>query len=503
MRTLSESKDLIHLWGEIIIAAIVTVAFIWVHYQAGLTFPVPWPDESCFLWQSISVAEQHQLFSETINPNRSIFWMPPLQIIVYGLIFKLTGTSLEAARHISMFFTLGAFYCLVAICRRFAVGLYSVLFCAVFLLGADFIVTGNSARMDPMLMFTVCLGFLLLFRRRWASALAIMLIGPLIHPNGVYFLVGALAYCLFSEEVKQWRSTFDLTARILLAISILCWLTYISYIVVNWADFVSDMIPQFQRKAGRGLVASVFNYRNLLIALSFWWFMRLRKKLELESVTVLYFAFTAWIVFKMGHERWYSVFGDIFGLLYSLLVLDVFHRLLRKSGRFSEKLINRLLLPSAALLILLYGVWQGRLTGYTLHVEDMEWCDMRIDPSVEYLSRDDMDFIANRIDSLCVGSSPVVRFFPSAESILYHDTYPNKWSYSDPIYSEERADIYVVHLSRHLPEDWDGRIDFEWNRIFGDSATIPDPVRVRDSTELWYMVQADRPASDTSEEAGS
>ena len=93
-------------------------AYLWVHRQAGLTFPVPWPDEGTLLWQALAVARDNTLFAPQINPERHVMWMPPGYMIVQGLVFKLTDFSLTWARMLSASYLLGAVSALAA-SRRF------------------------------------------------------------------------------------------------------------------------------------------------------------------------------------------------------------------------------------------------------------------------------------------------------------------------------------------------------------------------------------------------
>ena len=83
-------------------------AYVWVHQLAGLTFPIPWPDEGTFLWQALAFADGNTLFAPQVHPDRHIMWMPPGYMIVQGLIFKWASFSLEWARWLSAIYLMGA-----------------------------------------------------------------------------------------------------------------------------------------------------------------------------------------------------------------------------------------------------------------------------------------------------------------------------------------------------------------------------------------------------------
>src|SRR5258706_521821 len=74
------------------------VAMFARHLAVGVAFPIPWPDESLFLWPAIAFAKSTALFSPELNPHRDVFWMPPGYAIIIGTLFKITGASLVIAR---------------------------------------------------------------------------------------------------------------------------------------------------------------------------------------------------------------------------------------------------------------------------------------------------------------------------------------------------------------------------------------------------------------------
>src|SRR5438105_2633552 len=98
-RSISPRAERILFWFSVVLVAAACVAR---HVVAGLTMPVPWPDESAFLWQAIAVQRTNSLFAPELNALREVFWMPPGYMIAVGALFKITGASLVAARWFSM-----------------------------------------------------------------------------------------------------------------------------------------------------------------------------------------------------------------------------------------------------------------------------------------------------------------------------------------------------------------------------------------------------------------
>ena len=81
----------------------IIIVYILLNNLAGYTFPIPWADEGIFLWQSISIQENNTLIAPQLNPTRPLLLMPPGYMIFTGVLFKLIGFSLNAARHFKYF----------------------------------------------------------------------------------------------------------------------------------------------------------------------------------------------------------------------------------------------------------------------------------------------------------------------------------------------------------------------------------------------------------------
>ena len=127
-------------------------AYIARHFAAGFALPVPWPDESSFLWQAIGVQRTWSLFSPELNLVREIMWMPPAYMWCIGLLYDIVGASLEAARTFSLACMIGAFAFLAATLRRHPYPLLSILALGAVFYSAPLVVTGNVARMDSLVL---------------------------------------------------------------------------------------------------------------------------------------------------------------------------------------------------------------------------------------------------------------------------------------------------------------------------------------------------------------
>src|SRR5882724_2436943 len=98
--------------------ACVFLAYLVRRYVIDLRFPVPWPDEGSFLWQALAFRDGFSLFAPEVNPEREAMWMPPMFMVLEGLIFKVVPFSLEASRTLSALFVCGAVACVQVSLRR-------------------------------------------------------------------------------------------------------------------------------------------------------------------------------------------------------------------------------------------------------------------------------------------------------------------------------------------------------------------------------------------------
>ena len=106
----------------------IIIVYILLNNLAGYTFPIPWADEGIFLWQSISIQENNTLIAPQLNPTRPLLLMPPGYMIFTGVLFKLIGFSLNAARNISLVLMIGVVIQIVLLTRKYSLKFITLLF---------------------------------------------------------------------------------------------------------------------------------------------------------------------------------------------------------------------------------------------------------------------------------------------------------------------------------------------------------------------------------------
>ncbi|MDP9123115.1 MAG: hypothetical protein M3N82_00680 [Pseudomonadota bacterium] len=308
--------------------AIMAVAVI-VHFLSGLRFPVPWVDESYFLLQSLSFARDNSLLAPELVPDRPLMWMQPGYMVILGGFFKLGAFSLQHAREVSL-----AFYCVaIALFCKVAWGSqpsWRIVFIALVFLVPSSLVVSNVARMEAMIL-ALGLGVLAAtLANRFVLAVALVLLGALIHPNGVYFgLPMVFAMTLRRREfMEQVRRTVALDWAVLI-LAVVSVALYGAYIVQNLDGFRIDMAFQFTRKLERvpfyhNVKALVLLILALAVTVGFLW-----RKSQSQAI-VAAFAAAMILIAVNGQEMWYQVFRNVgVGTLMLVLAAEVRHVLLR------------------------------------------------------------------------------------------------------------------------------------------------------------------------------
>src|SRR5262249_23000662 len=211
------------------------IQYVRVHQLAAYNFPVPWPDESDILWRAIAFAKHG-----TLHPPQ-LFFGPhynrvPGYMLFMGALFYLAGCSLHFARLVSCALVVASFLLLAWMTARCRFPLLSLVILGVFLLSKPFVVTGNIGRMEPLLLFVACFGFVLLQHRYDLAAFAVILMGPLIHPNGMYFVVACGLYLLVVRLARAEGRRLSRREAGFLLLAVAVWCAYSLYVGLHWYE---------------------------------------------------------------------------------------------------------------------------------------------------------------------------------------------------------------------------------------------------------------------------
>lgn len=487
--------DYIKKWSNfwfIALTAAVILAHVLINRQAGLSFPTPWPDEAHFLWQANGISINNTLFAPELNTERTIMWMPPGYMFLTGLLFKITGTSLESARFLSLIAMIFFFVLLVQFLAGFGHRWYTLVLASLFFLNAQFIACGNVARMEALLLLAVISAFLLIQRERYNIGLAILGLSPLLHFNGFFFLLGGLAYILYLVPIKEWTRLFNrkllMTALIVLA----GWISYALIIHANWESFVQDMSYQFSRKSERDFWSFISGAQYLtafaIIAIGgiFAYFKRIR------AFELLFLAVPSIIIWPIGHELWYEVIDHLGFFLISIFAIHAGMHFLNENKFIVHKRLKSSLFAVLAVGILLWLILSQRIDEVFDYSDRAELLSMKVVPEVPYLMVDDQNRLSGLLSSLSRKSGGLsVEFQPDADAFSFIELKKAGVKFVCPLFQKREADILVLHLSINLPPlDIFGKQGLARLGLTGDIEK--HAWYKRDSTEMWIVGDLNR-----------
>jgi len=472
------------------IVTILTIlgVYAWVHVMASFTLPVPWTDEAHFLWQSIAIQQNNTLAAPELNPDRILYGEPPAFMILSGLFFKVMGFSLFTARSISLVFVAVTFFLLGITWLQFKYSFFLLLLSGLFLLNRYFIVLGNVARPEALLLCLVVLAMVFLLRGQIMKSLAVVILSPLVHPNGIYFLIAVVMYLTFNytEIWKSFRwSRFDI---VLLSITGLFWICYVGFIVVGWDGFLIDMQYQFTRKFVRNIGHTFISQINVafIICLITSLAISIRKNLKPLSI-LLTFSFSSWLVNKIGQEMWYGVFDAVAFLLLSVSVFELAMQFLPKTSA------KRLAVGAVFLVVVSLNYAGGMVENIAGYPSNIVWSGMGMSDSIPYVTSDDLEAIRGFILSHSSDHAQMhIEFEPGGDGLLFYDLrgkniqiyYAHK---ATQIVPDRKPDLYIIHESKHMPPWWrEYPLNWAFTRAGIDKNDPKFILRRRQNSEVWY-----------------
>lgn len=474
------------LCGGVAIAAIGV--YIVVHSLASFAFPIPWADEAHFLWQAAAFAKGNNLFAPEQHEARSILWMPPGYMVLFGLIFKVTGFSLAIARMFSMVFTIGAFLALLLLTRHLRCRAAVVVLLSLFLVNRFFIVSGNVARMESLLLLLACCGYLLIATQHYVKGLALLIITPLIHPNGLYLAVFAVFFVLVRARLKAIKESFCPSDLLAVAVTMAAWLAYAHYVQHHWEEFRLDMGYQIARKASRDVVGTFLGSKwAISLSLAVLGTLVLSFRSVTRPALLAFLAAGAGIIQRIGLEMWYDVYDALAILLVSILVLHFGDDLLERL-QVRRVMIRSALSAILLLALVLCNVHIGMIESPIGYPWKISWGGMRIQRHVSYIADSDIQTIKAFIVSQKIITRPlIVEFFPEGDGLFFHDIEDESLRIVSEQFGPRPVDLCLIHVSRYVPAWLEPYMMARFRQAGFDPSDNRHLILQRDETERWYV----------------
>ena len=493
-------------WG---IAALIVAAMVMVHIAAGITLPAPWGDEAFFVWQGRAFERWGNFAAPELDATRPIMLLPYIYQSIMGAAFKIFGYSFELARGLSLLFTITGFVLLAAGAKLRAAPLAGLILIGAFMMNATFVAMANNARMEALLFAVVCGAMLLMQRERIWTALAILAISPMIHPNGVLFLATAVVYALAAHRIYRVRPSR--TALVVFSIALFAWLANGLYAVSHWQGLMHDIAYRFSETttatSGWSQFGGWYAVALLLIiatgAVGAW------RKARIGYLIT--FAIGSWLMWRVRIEQWYEVFGALAYLLLSLAILEIATQVLPQlKTRFGSA--PRWAVATAMLIGLIgFNLITGHVPGPKGYIEDLNVEGMGVAGSVKYFTPEDRAALETYVRDSEAGGAKTFEVYPWGDTLLIGNFEKSgmrfQIPYFDPAYSAggktwawgfgpvewPTADVYVVRTSRYQPRWLDERFKMTLARAERRTGKKAEVLRSRDGTEIWYAIRTGTP----------
>ena len=492
---------------RVLLLAIVG-SYFWVHTTLGLEYPIPWPDEGSFLWPALSIQKHNTLLAPELNPYRPVMWFPPGYMIVQGLIFKVTGFSLQWARTLSAVYIMAGAALLAAVLKRLRHPVLNLLLCAVFLHSPIVWFVGNVARMESLIFLLASAGLLALQRGRIYVGLAVIALLPLIHANGLFFCLGAGVYFL----VIAWRDSSKLRPSrldvIVVGLALISWLLYVAYVFVYWEAFLNDMgyalrFKRFVSGEAGGVLARAKSPEGMIPGISIAMGLIYATRAALPALFLLVYA-APLLLLSVSHIGWpYDIYAAFMYLLLSVILLEVGTHHMGRALRLESGVPRRALVVTGFLIIAGFDCWALRNLRLLSDTPAISTVRPEGSSDVPYFTGSDDEAVRQFLRSLESSGPASVVFYPWADALLFHDMESENLRLMQPTFHEGHADVQIVHQSRHIPGWVVERMQHQIVSQQGIHRNLDqwEIIRSRDGTEFWrYNRRADisPPASERS-----
>jgi hypothetical protein len=493
-------------WG---LTAVVVITMVIVHIAAGFTLPAPWGDEAFFVWQARAFERWNNFAAPELDASRPILLLPFIYQSMLGLAFKIFGYSLGLARGVSLVFTIAGFVLLATGANRRAAPIAGLVLIGAFMMNGHFVAIANNARMEALLFAVICGAMLLMQHGRMWIALAVLAFSPMIHPNGVLFLVPALVYAIAAHKVHRTRPSR--TALIIFAAAALAWLANGLYAVSYWPGLMHDIAYRFSETTTATSGWSQFGgWHAVVLALivAAGVFGAVRK---IRIGYLITFAIGSWLMHRVRIEQWYEVFGTLTYLLLSLAVLEIATQVLPTLKTRFGSAPRWAVAPVALVALLGLHLVTGRIPGPKGYLEDLDVNGMHVAGSVSYFTPEDRTALETYFRANEAGGAKTFEMYPWGDTLLIGD-FENSGMrfqipYFDPAFSAgakdwpwgfgprewPTADVYIVRTSRYQPRWLDERFKATLARAEQRTGKKAEILRSRDETEIWYAIRTGTP----------
>jgi hypothetical protein len=405
----------------------------------------------------------------------------------------------------SLVFTIAGFALLSMGARLRAAPVAALILIGAFMMEGKFLVIANNARMEALLFAVICGAILLLQRSQVWTSLAILSIAPMIHPNGVLFLVPVAIYAVMAHKI--YRVRIPRSALIVFGIASVAWLANGLYALSYWDGLRHDIAYRLAETTTANSGWSQFGgwYAVALALIAATGVIAAWRKVRVGHLLI--FAVGAWLMWRVRIEQWYEVFGSLAYLLVSLALLEIAIQVL-PSIKTRLGSAPRWTIASVVLAMLLAAnLFGGQISGPKGYIEDLKVDGMVVANEVKYLTQEDRDTLNVYLRDSAAKGARTIEIYPWGDTLLLTEDLADlklQIPYFDPIFAAggvswrwgygptewPTADVYVMHATRYQPRWQDERFNQIFARAEARARTKLEILRSRDGTETWYVARS-------------
>jgi hypothetical protein len=472
-----------------VLVLLVLSVFLAERARLGLSFPVPWADEGSFLFPALGFRDHWSFFAPEINPERHVMWMPPGFMVIQGLVFKVVHFSLDRARSLSALWLACAFACVAGIFRKYRTAAALPLLFLVFLLSPIFHVVGNTARMEALVLFISSAAFLLMSEGR-AVGIALLVAGPLVHPNAIFPAVVGIPYFLFLRRNLGRPTRVEWAAFGAAALS---WALYGLYVARHFPGFREDMINQLRFKTlitleDGGPFVRMFFAPVLGPALALAGAAVVGRRFSAPTGPILALG-AAFVLQTMIASGWlYEVYIGFGTLLAAIVVIETAAVGLEKSALSAAS--RR---ACVALAFLVTGAVAFVAARSSFEERSLTRAVVRR-PGVQppYYTMEDVDHVGQYLQKLSRERGDIsIQFIPDGEGLVFEGIRSPALRFVQQTFYIGGFNVAVIHDSVWVP----GYVhDLEYLNVSSLHHFVPPKVtllRLRDESERWTILEWD------------
>jgi len=358
--------------------------------------------------------------------------------------------------------------------------------------------------MEAFFFGVVCIALLLWYRKKTWQAVAILAATPMIHPNGMFFLLPVVVLGVWSGDLRRTRPNRSAVA--LFVVAAIAWLANGLYALTYWQGFMHETGLRLGETSARHGGWAQFGGGHavglaMIVATAV---VAARRRSDLVALPV--FALGAWLCARVRVEQWYGVFEDFAYLLVAIALIELAARWTSES--MQRHRAGTVVACVGALVALAMFNRIGRIEGPNNYLSELEVAGMRVGPPGVYFQPGDRDALRAVVRGVKPGCPISVEMYPWGDALLIPELEDNRVRiqvpYFDPMFQPPNAwalgygptpasipDLYVVRRSRFQPVWLKARDEqFLARSVRNAGVDRPTIFHSRDSTETWYAIPA-------------